>query len=605
MPAMTDAELLREYARSKSDAAFAELVARHGSLVRAAALRQVRDGHLADDVSQAVFIVLAKRAASVSAEHLSGWLLLTTRYCAKDALRKQSRRAHHEHEAAAMTPTILPDTSVAREAQDQEIAGHLDEAITRLRPRESTAVALRFLQDQPLAAVAQTLGISVDAAQKVIARSLPKLRKWLARRGVMLSSTAGLTDAMVRIAREMGNVSLPGGPIVPPAAASVQSISIAKGAMTMMRFTTLKTASLVAAAVIVLAAGTGVVVKQATAAGPAHAPADATAAEAPQPAPVAPTPTAASGAADAKNLVGFNSPFLELVGCRIKQKVELTISASPPAAQADQPPIVFLEQQYGQVQWTVDASLADRASGGFVVSVSPDADPASATSTKLDRSARVLNDAGPNEPGDYTVKVTAVAAGATDAAAPVAQAIAHVRVKPLPNVQICINDIQPDLSLRGTTVVQGLNESAQAIQSGGFINSDFVHLDHMFDDAGEPVQFTATHQGNIYRYRYKLHRPIEPGQPLMTATTGTETGLIKRVPNTNFCFYSMDHTPGGNMVTRRIELYRLPEGATVVSTTPEDLPHKVVDGREQVFVDTMIPEGGHNLTAFRYRMKGQ
>src|SRR5437868_13414062 len=100
MGSSTDAELLQAFVRSGSQAAFAELVARHIATVRAAAMRQVRDAHLAEDVAQAALIVLSKRAASVPAGCLVGWLLTTTRYCARDALRARDRRLHHEHAAA-------------------------------------------------------------------------------------------------------------------------------------------------------------------------------------------------------------------------------------------------------------------------------------------------------------------------------------------------------------------------------------------------------------------------------------------------------------------------------------------------------------------------
>src|SRR5262245_47585308 len=96
---MTDFELLREYASSKSEEAFATLVERYGSLVHSAALRQVRDRHMAEDISQAVFILLARKAAQISAKTvLSGWLLRTARFVALNASRRKSHRLHSEQE---------------------------------------------------------------------------------------------------------------------------------------------------------------------------------------------------------------------------------------------------------------------------------------------------------------------------------------------------------------------------------------------------------------------------------------------------------------------------------------------------------------------------
>ena len=93
MPTMDDIKLLKEYATRNSQEAFATLVQRHIGMVYSAALRQLRDPHLAEEISQVVFIILAKKAGELRENTiLSGWLFRTTRFAANDALKKEIRR---------------------------------------------------------------------------------------------------------------------------------------------------------------------------------------------------------------------------------------------------------------------------------------------------------------------------------------------------------------------------------------------------------------------------------------------------------------------------------------------------------------------------------
>jgi len=104
MPAPDDIELLRDYAIRGSEAAFETIVSRRVRFVYAAALRQVRDPHMAEEVTQAVFIILAQKAGSIREKTiLTGWLFKTTRFVALAQTRALARRRQYEQEAHLQT----------------------------------------------------------------------------------------------------------------------------------------------------------------------------------------------------------------------------------------------------------------------------------------------------------------------------------------------------------------------------------------------------------------------------------------------------------------------------------------------------------------------
>jgi RNA polymerase sigma factor (sigma-70 family) len=189
---ISDRELLDQF-RGGSEPAFAALVKRHLTWVQTAALRQVRDVHLADDVVQSVFIILARKGARLSPATLVGpWLFKVTRFACWEALRSAKRRAGHERSAAAMRTTSSPPA--AREWSDLSLV--LDELVARLRPADRRAIILRFYQQQSIDEVAVTMGISPPAARKRIDRAIERLRQHFHRRGVHTTS-ASLGSAMI------------------------------------------------------------------------------------------------------------------------------------------------------------------------------------------------------------------------------------------------------------------------------------------------------------------------------------------------------------------------------------------------------------------------
>lgn len=178
----SDSQLLRAYAGHRSEAAFSEIVRRHIDLVHSAAVRIVGDPHLAEDISQAVFVTLAKNAGKLAAHPvLSGWLHRTTRNIAMQTIRTDSRRRAREHEA------VMNDSSEA-EAPWAEIAPQLDAAIGELAGPDRDAIILRYFENKPAQEMAATLGISAEAAQKRVSRAVEKLRTNFAKRGITVGT---------------------------------------------------------------------------------------------------------------------------------------------------------------------------------------------------------------------------------------------------------------------------------------------------------------------------------------------------------------------------------------------------------------------------------
>jgi len=188
MHVMNDWELIQNYCRNGSESAFETLVKRHVDYVYCAALRQVRDVSLAEDVSQAVFMLLAQKAKSFrSGTVLVSWLFRSTHYIAARALRSEYRRQRRELEAAKMNPTIMTSET---DHKWERVSPVLDEALAALPNKYRDAVLLRFISRKPFSQVGAEIGISEDAAKKRVSRALARLREFFVRRGTTLSVAA-------------------------------------------------------------------------------------------------------------------------------------------------------------------------------------------------------------------------------------------------------------------------------------------------------------------------------------------------------------------------------------------------------------------------------
>ena len=258
MQDLDDLTLLREYAANHSEKAFEELVSRRVGFVYSAALRQVRDPHLAEEITQAVFIILAQKAGKISDQTiLAGWLFKTTRFAAiaqtRDLAKRSWRRATIEMEVQMQTEIQSPPDPLW-----EKMSPLLDEALASLGETDRQAVLLRFFENKSLAEVGSELGTGEDTARKRVSRALEKLHRHFNKRGVSLT-TAILAGAMtansvqvapVALAKSVTAVALAKG-----AAASGSTLTLIKGALKLMAWTKAKMAVAVGVGVL-LAAGT-------------------------------------------------------------------------------------------------------------------------------------------------------------------------------------------------------------------------------------------------------------------------------------------------------------------------------------------------------------
>jgi len=167
---------LREFASRKSEAAFAELARRHVDLVYSAALRMVCDAHLAQDVTQGVFIALAQSARQLADRPvLSGWLHRTAQNIASNTVRSEVRRRAREEKAVAMNELLGNEPDATWEM----ISPQLDAALGELDEADRDALMLRYFERKSAREMAAILGTSEEAAQIVA-----DLRKELAGDGI-------------------------------------------------------------------------------------------------------------------------------------------------------------------------------------------------------------------------------------------------------------------------------------------------------------------------------------------------------------------------------------------------------------------------------------
>ena len=244
-------QLLQEYVARQSDEAFAEIVRRHVNLVYSVALRHTDNPDHAQELTQAVFVILAQKAVRLSKDIiLSGWLFQTARFTALTFLRGEARRQKREKEM--MMESLLDDSQP--EYSWKNLSGLLDEAIGQLGEKERHAIILRFIEGKSFSEVAEALGANQSAVQKRVGRGVDKLRAFFLQRGIKISAgalTVAIAGNSVQAAPANMASFITAGLAGKGAAGSSSALALAKTTQDSMAWIKLK-AAVVTGSILVL-----------------------------------------------------------------------------------------------------------------------------------------------------------------------------------------------------------------------------------------------------------------------------------------------------------------------------------------------------------------
>lgn len=247
-----DFQLLRRFVEAGSQEAFSQLVERHIDLVYAVCLRETGDSTLAQDVTQAVFLILFRKAPTIRrGTVLAGWLFKTARFASRNARRQEHRRKEMEQQLFEAT---LPGGEHFETWRSIEPLLH--EGIASLGARDRDAILLRYFEDKSLREVGLALGTSEAAAQMRVSRAIEKLKKYLQKRGVAVPVAIlgavllenAVQAAPASCAQAVGQTAIFSG------SATAKAHLISQEVLKNMAITKLKAASLIAALGIVGAA---------------------------------------------------------------------------------------------------------------------------------------------------------------------------------------------------------------------------------------------------------------------------------------------------------------------------------------------------------------
>jgi RNA polymerase sigma factor (sigma-70 family) len=188
-----DIELLRAYQRDADESAFARLVERHSGWIFAAARRRLGDDHLADDATQAVFVVLAGKASQLvesGRRSLSAWLFHVMHFVCARVRRSRLRQAECEGLARWARVRDQADGIYA----DGALLILMEDSIAQLPVPEREMIVRRFYQRESFAEIGKALNVTSEAARKRVSRALVAIKTLMVRDGVDAIPDAFLTN---------------------------------------------------------------------------------------------------------------------------------------------------------------------------------------------------------------------------------------------------------------------------------------------------------------------------------------------------------------------------------------------------------------------------
>lgn len=215
-----DKTLLTKFVRNQSQTAFETLVTRYTSLVYNSAHRRVGADH-AQDITQAVFIILANKADSLcmrNSLNIAGWLFTTTRYASLQAIRSETRRRVREDNATT-EKTIMSEAT--EDTLWKDISPEIDAAIDTLNAKDRNAIVLRFFKQASHSEIGRALGVCENTANRRVDRAVKKLTAYFRKRGQLITGTTlttlviskGTCSAAIGISTSSAAVALSGASV--------------------------------------------------------------------------------------------------------------------------------------------------------------------------------------------------------------------------------------------------------------------------------------------------------------------------------------------------------------------------------------------------------